>query len=581
MSARRDLSAIPDPRPVATWRRFLTSASYLRPAQAAHLLLKRVLLRPFPRRLPALRDPIPLREGWSPRAAYLDDPAGISFDPDARTIRLIGLDATLADPVDWVAADRPLLWRQELAYFHWLPADISWRAARPWIVDWLDHAPRDPRSIAWSPFAAAQRLIRWTRQLRGRWLAEGAGDPMIDRFLREIDLTCRYLHANQEEELLGNHLLKTAFALHAGATCFDGPDAARWLRRSTRLIRRELRAQVLGDGGHYERSPTYHLLVLVDAADALNITPDSSGLAPTLRAAVARMARVASLCRHGDGDVPLFNDSAIGQTRTPADVLDYVARVTNPREDMTRPDFVALPDFGLFRLGDARACLWLDAGETGPPFLQAHAHADTGGFELSVGATRYVVDGGVSSYQDRGRRARDRSTRAHSTVVVEGEDSSDCWGSFRVARRARIVDRAWKDAERGQSVSFSHDGFHHLAGAPTHARTVSYRGGIYSIRDRVERQGPGGLRCDALLNLGPGVVVTPGGSGWTAIHRDQPGVSLRISIEIIADDREIRLEPWVSSTGFHDERSGLRLRAACWSAGARVDIRTEISVSTG
>ena len=309
--------------------------------------------------------------------------------------------------------------------------------------------------------------------------------------------------------------------------------------------------------------------------------PDSSGLAPTLRAAVARMARVASLCRHGDGDVPLFNDSAIGQTRTPADVLDYVARVTNPREDMTRPDFVALPDFGLFRLGDARACLWLDAGETGPPFLQAHAHADTGGFELSVGATRYVVDGGVSSYQDRGRRARDRSTRAHSTVVVEGEDSSDCWGSFRVARRARIVDRAWNDAERGQSVSFSHDGFHHLAGAPTHARTVSYRGGIYSIRDRVERQGPGGLRCDALLNLGPGVVVTPGGSGWTAIHRDQPGVSLRISIEVIADDREIRLEPWVSSTGFHDERSGLRLRAACWSAGARVDIRTEISVSTG
>jgi len=54
-----------------------------------------------------------------------------------------------------------------------------------------------------------------------------------------------------------------------------------------------------------------------------------------------------------------------------------------------------------------------------------------------------VVDTGISTYNKTARRQMERSTIAHNTVSVDGKNSSEVWGGFRVGRRCHtkiIVD---------------------------------------------------------------------------------------------------------------------------------------------
>lgn len=590
MASLADLSQVPSPRLPSQWQRYVQTVARLGPGQIGHLFARRVLHRALGEGLPVVRLTSRLRGDWAPRVPFLNDPPARTFRPDARSLCIIQIEKTLSDPVDWSPAEMPLLWQLELNYFHWMPRDLSWRRARPWVVDWLDHAPRDPRSICWSPFAVAQRVLRWTRLIRGPWWDEIQDDPAFTRLLRELYAQCRFLVRRQEHELRGNHLLKTALALYAGGRFFEGAEPDRWLRQSRRIIRDELRAQILDDGGHYERSPMYHLMVLVDVVDAFNITPAGDPFAEQLRRPIKWLYQFADSCSHGDGEIPLFNDSVMDQVPCRSDVLRHAEQACDVRPTGARLDFVAHPHFGLFRLGDRRSCLWLDAGETRPPFLLGHTHADTGSFELSVGSHRIICDSGVHSYQDPRRRAWDRSTLAHSTVSIAGESSSDCWGRFRVARRARVRSLAWSDQGTEQCVTLRHDGFRHLPAAPWHERTVEFRAGVYTIRDRVGGRRATDLRCDALLYLGPDVHVqsqeylSDGGAPrrWSFLVTLASGADLSVRIDVWFDGPVrlcgVFLEPAVFAPKFHTNVPGHCIRAACLANARQLGIDWRLTV---
>ncbi len=445
--------------------------------------------------------------------------------------------------------------------------------------------------MCWSPYAVAQRVLRWTRLIQGPWREAIRDDPAFPFLLRELYAQCRFLALHQEKELLGNHLIKTAVALYAGGRFFAGQESQGWLRKARRIIRDQIRAQVLVDGGHYERSPMYHLMVLTDIVDALNITPHGDRFEELLRPSIESMHRFTAICAHGDGEIPLFNDSVFDQAPSRIEVMRYAERVCGLSAVLERPNFVAFPRFGLFRLGDARSCLWLDAGATGPPFLQGHAHADTGSFELSIGSQRIICDSGVYSYQDRDRRTWDRSTLAHNTVSISGESSSDCWGSFRVARRARISELNWSAHEDHQVVAFRHDGFRHLPASPWHERTVTFHRGSYTIRDRIGLRRMRALRCDGMLYIGPDISIHQLGpetrSGGSCLTRSfelqnelESSVRLRLDVTILGSiaDSAVFVEPAEFAPRFHTRVAGQRIRVAAVTSTVELVLEWRLSL---
>jgi hypothetical protein len=122
---------------------------------------------------------------------------------------------------------------------------------------------------------------------------------------------------------------------------------------------------------------------------------------------------------HPDGGIPFFNDAAFGIAPDRDALEDYARRLgLGEISDELSGAVVALRDSGYVRLARGPVVALLDVGRIGPDYLPGHSHADSLGFELSVGHQRVIVNSGTSCYGVSEERHRQRSTAAHNTVVI-------------------------------------------------------------------------------------------------------------------------------------------------------------------
>lgn len=390
---------------------------HLRPAQVAHRLWYRA-------RLPWFRTGLAAASLGEERAApVLAPPFAPGCADDGRIIlngriRLVGLEG----PADgWAEASRPLLWRFTLHYFEWLAdleavGDQGRAPARTLVADWLTRFERfDP--VAWHPYPLSLRLVAWLAH--APFLCEGADPAFIAAFHRSLHRQARHLERVWERDVGGNHLIKNLKAAIACALCLPGHGAG--LAGALAALEREIARQVLPDGCHYERSPSYHLQVLGDLEDLAALLAAAGRAVPAvLEGAVERMRPAAAFFVMAPGRLAQFND---GTADAPAHL----------RSDGPVP--TALPVAGYWRMEAEGARLIVDCGPCCPDDLPAHAHADTLSFELYDGDDPLVVNCGTYAYQDARWRNRFRGTAFHSTLAVDDGDSAEVYGAFRLGRR--------------------------------------------------------------------------------------------------------------------------------------------------
>jgi uncharacterized heparinase superfamily protein len=161
----------------------------------------------------------------------------------------------------------------------------------------------------------------------------------------------------------------------------------------------------------------------------------------------------------------------------------------------------------------------IDCGPIGPEYQPGHAHCDTLSYELAIDGRRVVVDSGVFDYEPSQERAYARGTRAHNTVMVDGEEQSEIWGVFRVARRAKPI-QGHIDKTGHESVLFegAHDGYRRLTGKPIHRRHISYDGqGSWVVTDGLE--GMGNHRMESFVHIHPDFTIMESGESSFKIDR--------------------------------------------------------------
>jgi len=313
-----------------------------------------------------------------------------------------------------------------------------------------------------------------------------------------------------EYHLLGNHLFANAKALIYCGLYFSGPEAQCWYSRGLEIVARELQEQILSDGGHFELSTMYHAAAMEDLLDLVNIMSAYGCEIPTpWLTALSQMQRWLRVMIHPDGEIAFFNDAAFAVAPAVAELTSYAMRLGLSLPESPAEPVVTLEASGYVRAAVGRVCLLCDCAPVGPDYLPGHAHADTLSFEASLDGRRLFVNSGTSQYGSSAERQHQRSTAAHNTVVVDGQDSSEVWGGFRVARRARAhLHRVISEPERA-SIEASHDGYRRLRGKNRHLRrwTLDRRG------LRIEDQISGDFTlADAYFHLHPEVeahVVAP------------------------------------------------------------------------
>jgi uncharacterized heparinase superfamily protein len=496
------------------------------------------------------RRPAPPLPGvrWSPRTGLLPPLPGSSPERlRAGRFEFQGLPRQLGWPPEWEAPGLPALWRYQLHYFDDLWS-LDFADARDLASDWMRRHPLRRGAVGWDAYPISLRLLNWCGYFFGRERERTAAAPGFQAQLwRSLWLQAEWLRRHLEWHLLGNHLLENAVALSFCGSCFEGDAARSWLRTGLELLRRELPEQILPDGGHFERSPMYQ----ARAFYALSALFDAG--AEELRELVGepleRMGRALAWMRHPDGGIALLNDSALGAQPETGTLLAWWGRLSGREPPAAPGGSFALPETGYYGAREpAGHYLICDAAPIGPDHLPGHAHGDIFSFELSLAGRRVVVDAGVFGYEADERRRFARSTRAHNTVEVEGEDQCEFWAAFRVGRRGRPRDVVFRERPGGFALEGWHDGYARLAGAPRHARRFAWHAdGVLLVRDRVEAGRS--VRARSRLHLHPECrIEAVEGSAARVAH---PGGVFQVRF---AGPGELRIEP-----SRHFPRFGLEL----------------------
>jgi len=388
----------------------------------------------------------------------------------------------LVDKDSWNDPNLAKLWLYNLHYFDDLNA-VGAEQRYIWHSNLIDRWIKENAigsGNGWEPYPLSLRIVNWVK-----WSL--ADNELESSWLYSLTLQVRYLSRNLETHLLGNHLFANAKALIFAGLFFGGKESESWYQTGLKIVERELSEQVLNDGGNFELSTMYHMIFLEDLLDLVNIhRAYNRELSIEVEGVISTMFDWLDAMCHPDGEISFFNDAAIGITPSVEELHNYRDRLllsglsTNDVHNL-----INLEESGYSRVVIGEAVALIDCASIGPDYIPGHAHADTLSFELSVFGQRVIVNSGTSIYGVGKERLRQRGTAAHSTVVIDGVDSSEVWGGFRVSRRARVFNSKHYDQKEKIELSACHDGYCRLSGQPVHCRKWQFSKNSLLIEDQV------------------------------------------------------------------------------------------------
>jgi uncharacterized heparinase superfamily protein len=396
------------------------------------------------------------------------------------------------------------LWLYNLHYFDDLNAiDYLKRKAlhKKLLIRWIDEN-KIGKGVGWESYPTSLRIVNWIK-----W--SFLGNKLSDYSLKSLALQAQWLTKRIEWHLLGNHLFSNAKALVFAGLFFSNKESENWLKKGLKIIDTELNEQILNDGGNFERSPMYHSIFLEDILDLINISKKYPEIIEKRKVdewckVSKKMLRWLETMAHPDGNIAFFNDSALEIAPNLNELKKYAQRLGINYSFVKFSKVTHLTDSGYIRLTSNNIMGLLDVAPIGPDYLTGHAHADTLSFELSLFGQRLIVNSGTSEYEIGPAREHERSTKAHNTVVVNDENSSEMWGAFRVARRAYPYNLEVKELKNFVNISCEHNGYKRLANSPIHRRNWQFSKNSLIINDHISNTCKSAI---AYLHFHPSVIV--------------------------------------------------------------------------
>ncbi len=356
----------------------------------------------------------------------------------------LNLRKRFENAIDWNFAEYGKLWTYNLSYFEYLnQRDMTKEEGLRFIGEFIKNINNIKDGM--EPYPISLRGINWIKFLNRFGISDkNINDSLYAQYYILLD--------NLEYHLLGNHLLENGFSLFWGGIFFKDD---RLLRKGKEIIYQELQEQILDDGAHFELSPMYHKIILFRLLDSINLLENNKKLnddefVEFLREKASLMITWLKNISFKNYDFPLLNDSALNIAPKTHDLLDYAKSL--------QIDFLPtlqLKSSGYRKISKSRYECIVDVGKIGPDYIPGHAHADTFNFVVHIENTPFIIDTGISTYEAGKTRDYERSTKAHNTVEINDANSSEVWGSFRVANRAKVV----KLQEDDDFIQATHDGY--------------------------------------------------------------------------------------------------------------------------
>lgn len=316
--------------------------------------------------------------------------------------------------------------------------------------------------FVWSPIALSLRIMALSTAT-SLALRRSSVEPGHLTIISNHIQYCRAILEFTIERYLGyNHQVFGEVALAvASMAAGDDPQINEQCRKASQAIQ----AHILDDGFWSERSPTYHIHMLL-LARCLLASEGVVGIEKTkLEHAVRAMSDALTTVVHSDNEIAIFNDSAIGDSVRPTSV-GWKA----PSNDRWN-SISSAAGYAQLRLGDTS--LIFDAGEMGPNDVIGHGHGDFLSVEVCWHGKRLLVDPGVRSITGGEERHLTRSASLHNGPTYIGLEPAEFFGTWRVGRRGRAEICDFTDDSKTRSISGWNDGYARYTCGGKLKRTVS------------------------------------------------------------------------------------------------------------
>ncbi len=421
--------------------------------------------------------------------------------------------------VDWNCIDEPKLWRYNLHYFDFLLDDGASIQTKDRLIDsWIDTS-HGIKEDAWEPYPISLRVVNWIK-----YFVTYKDNPIPKSWVQSLYQQVRVLNDSIEYHILANHYLKNGKGLLFAAAYLDCPDAKKWYDKGRQILVDEAGEQILDDGGHYEKSPMYHSIVVEDYLDVLNLIQSNNMDIPQQDIAILKNTTLNALKFFDllvmpDGEIPLFNDSAFNIASCPDKLFEYANRVLGyvRKKELPSSSAASLESSGYFVISSSNSKCVIDCGSISPDYQPGHTHCDVLSYELAIDGQRCIVNSGLYDYEDSEERRYCRSTRAHNTVEIDGKEQSEIWGQFRVARRAKVLSASLEqEQESGYVFNGSYSPYWGVKENIVHSREVNQRDEKWIFSDEITGHGEHTVRN--FIHIHPDIDCVKENDGYILVN---------------------------------------------------------------
>ena len=382
------------------------------------------------------------------------------------------------------------------------------------VHDWVRKNPY-AYSVSWYPMEVAMRSVVLVMGCEFLAVIGKRKTDSLKVFLVELIKHGEFLWRTIEySDVRGNHYFAEIAALFIISLRLRSwyPPANRWEKFSRIHLEREISAQFLEDGVHFEKSVPYHRLVLElgllaalaaarSGASLKSKTLSRLQLATSYLAAVRRPDDLSP--NIGDNDnahILAFDPLPVRDHRA---LLELAACLLGEGNVWCEEQATSIPPllFGVNTVCQPHVNLQLSQNKVSHYFFQAggmciaktskdfficdfgevgtcgrggHGHNDLFSFELALKDDLLFIDLGCSVYTgDQQKRNKYRSTVSHNTVQVDSMEIAEMSGVWEIANTAVPCDVAMNEAESGVQFQASHDGYTRLSDPVRCTRTFN------------------------------------------------------------------------------------------------------------
>lgn len=362
-------------------------------------------------------------------------------------------------------------------------------------------------------------------------------------FLKNLYFHTKHILDNIEYGLVkANHYLSNGVGLiYIGIMFPEFKESKEWIKKGLEIVLDSMKNQVFDDGVSFEKSVHYHRLV-ADFFLHVYLLSKMNGLKlpEWYVEKLERMIEFIAYYTKPSGLCPLIGDNDNGRLvflDDTKDVNDHTTHLSTGAILFKRTEFKftdkpeeetvwlfgtkvqkmfknigkkeinskAFKAGGYYIIRSKNSYLIVDCGDLGLAGMGGHGHNDTLSFELYTGNKTFITDSGSYVYTaDYKSRNHFRSTKAHNTVIIDGEEiapfnEKDLW-YIKDITKPKV--NSWLKTKYKDFFDGQHEGYKRI-GNTIHRRQITFnkKKEVWIVKDILV--GSGTHECRLLFHLMP------------------------------------------------------------------------------